>query len=127
MTLFIRLLDAENKAEAMAEAVAAVRAGRAHPRVFEVNPESFAQVPGSPFAYWVSENVRRLFEELPPFEADGRKVRVGLQTSDDFRFLRIWWEVKDYINYWIPFAKGGSYSPFYKEDNDLKINWENQG
>ena len=63
MTTFIRLLDAgpDEKGAALAEAAAGWRAGTEPPGVFQVDPESFEQVPGSPFAYWVSERVRRLF------------------------------------------------------------------
>lgn len=93
-TLFFRLLPYEDKAAALAEAVAAVREGRTlNPVIHAVDPASFRQVPGSPFAYWVSERLRRLFTDLPPFEGEGQTIRVGLQTSDDFRFVRAWWEV----------------------------------
>jgi len=111
-------------------------------------------VPGSPFAYWVSERIRRLFTELPAFEGDGRAVRVGLQTSDDFRFVRAWWEVlseaildgtngpdwsQDLTAFqawcrqrtfedkrWVPFAKGGEYSTYYA-DIHLVVDWERDG
>jgi hypothetical protein len=43
-------------------------------------------VPGSPFAYWVSERVRRLFTELLPFEVEGRWVRSRAHGSNDFRY-----------------------------------------
>lgn len=123
MTLFIRLLDAENKAEAMAEAVAAIREGRTHPRVFEVNPESFAQVPGSPFAYWVSEAVRRLFtfEQGKLFTA-----KLGLKTDDDFRFIRHWVEIYPTKNKWVSLAKGGAFSLFYS-DAHLVLDWQENG
>src|SRR4051812_17467673 len=92
-TVFLRLLAHDDKPAALAQAVDRLRDGQASPDVYAVDPESFRQVPGSPFAYWVSERVRRLFSELSPFESEGRSVRVGLQTSDDFRFLRGCWEV----------------------------------
>lgn len=93
-TLFFRLLSHEEKCAVLAEAVAAVREGKAVPGIVHfVDPTAFRQIPGAPFAYWVSERVRRLFTELPPFEGDDRAARVGLQTSDDFRFVRAWWEV----------------------------------
>jgi len=146
-TLFFRLLSHEEKGAVLAEAVAAVREGKAVPGiVHSVDPTSFRQIPGAPFAYWVSERVRRLFTELPPFESDGRAVRVGLQTSDDFRFVRTWWEVppqkiltgtpattpEEYRRMtfegkrWAPFAKGGAYSPYYA-DLHLVVNWERDG
>lgn len=93
MTVFLRLLGEEDKNTTLRGIVAAVNDGRTDPRVYTPNPKSFEKVPGTPFAYWVSENIRELFQKFPPFESDERSVRVGLQTSDDFRFVRLWWEV----------------------------------
>ena len=153
--IFLRLLSAEDKGTALLQAVSNLRAGQADARlIHEVDPAAFAQVPGSPFAYWVSDRIRRLFTELPPFEGEGRTVRVGLQTSDDFRFVRAWWEVPaerilDAANgpdwredlpafqawcrqrtfegkRWAAFAKGGEYSPYYA-DVHLVVNWEREG
>ena len=173
-TLFIRLLHHENKDEGLAERIAALQESRADNDVYAVDPESFRQVPNTPFCYWVSERIRRLFKELPPFESESRTVKVGLQTGDDFRFVRAWWEVTakrilDSMQYseggmqkakgsrriegtteekwteerirefqawcrkrthegkrWVPFAKGGEYSPYYA-DIHLVVNWENEG
>jgi hypothetical protein len=154
-TLFFRLLSHEDKATALSEAVAAVGEGHSlNPMAHAVDPASFRQVPGSPFAYWVSERIRRLFTELAPFEGEGRTVKAGLCTGDDFRFVRTWWEVpperilewangpdwrKDLPAFqawcrqrtfagkrWVPFAKGGEYSPYYA-DLHLGVNWERDG
>ena len=92
-TLFIRLLHHEDKGTALAERISALGEGRADGDVYAVDPESFRQVPNTPFCYWVSERIRRLFQELPPFESEGRTVKQGLATADDFRFVRAWWEV----------------------------------
>ncbi|MBY6274351.1 MAG: hypothetical protein CW346_19635, partial [Bacillaceae bacterium] len=145
--LFLRLLQAEEKETALAEAVTALRDGEAvKPPIYSVNPEAFSKVPGSPFAYWVRERIRNLFQELPPFEGDGRTVKQGLATADDFRFVRAWWEVAPERvvtgtadttpdefraqtfqgKKWVPFAKGGAYSPFYA-DLHLVVNWERDG
>ena len=81
--------------------------------------------------------MRRKFQELPPFEGNGGTVKVGLQTSDDFRFVRAWWEVSPERiarsreetwqgKRWVPFAKGGEYSPYY-DDVHLVVNWERDG
>jgi len=152
--IFVRLLTHEEKDTALAEAIQAVSRGEQADGVYLVEPAAFRQVPGAPFAYWVSERVRRLFTELPPFEGEGRTVRQGLATADDFRFVRAWWEVAperilDAANgpdwredleafqewcrkrtfeakRWVPFAKGGEYSPYYA-DIHLVVNWENDG
>lgn len=163
--VFFRLLHHEDKGEALRERISALHEGNALEDVFSVNPDLFRQVPNTSFCYWVSERVRRLFKELPPFESDGRTVKQGLVTADDFRFLRAWWEVPaesilDSMRYaevgcqedneekwseerirvfqawcrnrtyegkrWVPFAKGGEYSPFYA-DIHLVVNWERDG
>ncbi len=96
-----------------------------------MEPASFQQIPNAPFAYWVSERIRRLFVELPAFEGEGRTVRVGLQTGDDFRFVRTTWEAPNPVSVkkdvgWAPLAKGGSYSPYYA-DIFLVINYGQRG
>ena len=130
MTTFLRLLHDTDKSAAMATTSGAVRQGHEDSRVFSVEPEAFQDVPGAPFAYWVSDNVRNAFQRLPPFETEGRTAKVGLQTGDDFRFVRAWWEVNSESQAspgkWFPFAKGGAYSPFYA-DAYLAVNWANGG
>jgi hypothetical protein len=154
-SLFFRLLSHEDKAAALSEAIGTVRTGHTpNAVVHAVDPASFRQVPGTPFAYWVSERIRRLFTELPQFEGDDRTVKQGLATADDFRFVRAWWEVPaagilDGANgpdwrgdidafqtwcrqrtlqgqRWVPFAKGGAYSPYYA-DLHLVVNWALDG
>jgi hypothetical protein len=95
----------------------------------------------------------RLFIDVSPLESGTRTVKVGLQTSDDFRFLRLWWEIppaafldargsdfwqgeyQSYQDYcsaltrekkWSPLAKGGEYSPYFA-DVHLVVNWHHDG
>ncbi|MGH9224891.1 MAG: Eco57I restriction-modification methylase domain-containing protein, partial [Acidimicrobiales bacterium] len=123
---FIRLLrePPERRPEALAEACAHVRKGESDDRVFRVAPSAFDAVPGSPMAYWVSPDIRRLFTDFPSLEGHGAAVRQGLATGDDFRFVRAFWEVdpariartreETFAGMrWVPFAKGGEYSPFW--------------
>jgi hypothetical protein len=150
---FFRLLSEEDKPGALACAVAAERVGSDQFRgAFSVSPASFRQVPGTPFAYWVSDPLRRKFVELPSVEGGGRTVKQGLATADDFRFVRASWEVapvripdstqgpwrdpKAFHTWclrrtndgarWVPYAKGGEFSPFFA-DIHLVVNWEKDG
>ena len=120
-----RLLNTESPARPLAESVRQVNAGQSSAAVFTIDADSFAQVPNSPFAYWVEEKVRRLFKDLPAFESSDRTARVGLQTGDDFRFVRCWWETTD-TDRWHSLAKGGGVSPYYA-DIFVKINWAATG
>lgn len=148
MTLFLRLLDDPDKSGALANAVERLRAGQTDDRIFSVDPRSFEQVPGSPFAYWVSDTVRAVFQRFPAL-GELAVVTSGTGTLDDFRFLRAWWEVGEGADRmrgstgetdelsaaychppsdagWFPFAKGGAYSPIYY-DQHLLVNWANDG
>jgi hypothetical protein len=131
--VFLRLLKEKDKAQGLLEAIRNPQ----DKRRFVASPSSFSQVPNSPFCYWVSDQIRRLFVELPPFEGEGRTVKQGLATADDFRFVRAWWEVPPEKEArsreetlagkrWVPFAKGGAHSPYYA-DVHLVVNWENDG
>ncbi|PDV99168.1 hypothetical protein [Candidatus Chloroploca asiatica] len=52
-TTLLGLLTHDDKAAALAAAIDALRSGAEHPDVYRADPASFAQVPGSPMAYWV--------------------------------------------------------------------------
>lgn len=116
----------EEKEDAIRNLAGAYRGGIDHPEIRVLDPAAFRLIPGSPFAYWIDEAALRLFEFLPPFEDEVEAAKVGLQTSDDFRFLRLWWEPDTAPRKWRSFAKGGAFSPFFG-DIHLVVNWEGQG
>ena len=126
MTTFVRLLVGNDKSTDLLVSCSALRSGEQSDKVFEVDPNSFRAVPGSPFAYWVSDDVRSIFRRWSVFERNGRCVRQGMATADDFRFVRGWWEVESNNDRWPGLAKGGAYSPFYY-DLYLVVNWGNDG
>ncbi|WP_282250980.1 BREX-1 system adenine-specific DNA-methyltransferase PglX [Vibrio campbellii] len=107
---------------------------------FEAKPDNFKQVPGSPIAYWLSSNVRNIYTQSPKAETRS-KAAVGLQTGDNDRFMRFWYEV-DITKFcdkfistaetnqsqykWVPYNKGGSYRKWYG-NREYVVNWENDG
>lgn len=128
MTIFLRLLADEQKAVSLKQCCDAIRCNAFESRVFETDPESFSALPGSPFAYWIEERVRDCFRHHDQFEADGRTAKAGLQSSDNFRFLRLGWEILDSSLHtrWFPYAKGGAFSRYYS-DVHLCLLWEDDG
>ncbi len=126
-TVFLRALEAEDKAATLLRAIREPGAVQTVKR-FEADTKSFASVPRSPMSYWVSERLRSLFSEFAPLEAQGRTARQGLATADDFRFVRAWWAIPyEMANQrWIGFAKGGVFSPFYA-DIHLMVEWKQGG
>jgi hypothetical protein len=120
--VFLRVLEAEDKAAALLGAVRDPERAKGRQR-FEVDPQSFVGVPRSPFAYWISERLRRLFQECPPFASDGRTACVGDHPGDGFRYLRLWYERSwNSTREWLPYQKGGVWSPYYC-DVHLVTDW----
>lgn len=128
MTTFLRLLADKDKADALISSTMRVRSGDADAKVFKVDPKLFSVIPGAPFSYWVPDSVRDKFQEFPAYRSGSRQAVVGLQTSDNFRFLRLWFEclqTQDRDN-WKPYAKGGDFSRFYAV-LPLVLWWEGGG
>ncbi|MET4016637.1 BREX-1 system adenine-specific DNA-methyltransferase PglX [Bradyrhizobium sp. S3.2.12] len=100
--------------------------------LFLFNQNRFGHIPGTPVAYWLSEEILRNFELKDPFSNYGR-VLVGLQTGDNERFMRFWHEVshgttriaKDDAA-WVPYVKGGEYRKWYG-NRDLILDWSQNG
>jgi hypothetical protein len=125
----IRLIDVEDKGKALAAAISHLASGEHDLDVHAVQPGAFGQIPCSPFAYWVSDDVRRLFTSKPKLEQYDRSIRVGLATTSDPVFVRLWTEVSSADikrSAWIPYAKGGSFSRYY-QDVHLVVDWEDDG
>lgn len=90
---FVRLLIDEDKADKALSEIAAVNSGTLTSRIFYSATVDFARLESSPFCYWVTPSTIRKISALPKLEGNAGTVRVGLQTSIDFRFLRLIWEV----------------------------------
>lgn len=109
-------------------------------RYSQISQSNFDKIPGSPIAYWASENLINDFKKGTPL---GKLVdaKQGLATADNKRFLRQWFEVgidnisfdshsiKDSVESgkkWFPYNKGGSYRKWYG-NYDYVVNWQNDG
>ena len=95
---------------------------------------SFTKITGAPLAYWASA---KAFDAYSHKNMDAlAQPRHGLATSDNDRFLKLWYEVNftktslitrcDFSKKWFPMSKGG---PFRKWYGNLEwvINYENDG
>jgi hypothetical protein len=125
MTIVLGLLLEIDKGSSLRETTRRVRDGALDRRIYDVLPESFKQIPGAPFSYWVTDKLRTVFSRIKPFESQGRIAKLGTSSKNDFRFLRVWWEDvvdPETTNEWQYFAKGGAYSQFYA-DVYLLIRW----
>jgi len=126
--------NAKPKREALREGVEAIRNGKECPYVHLLNQTEFKKIPGYPFVYWISDGIRELFVKYKPMK-EYSTVVAGVQTSDNDRFLRFWWEVRqedislDYKSdrkKWVPYAKGGPYNKWYG-NLWYTVDWEDGG
>ncbi len=113
--VFFRLHDLKSgkKESKFIETLCGVNKDENLSRLYRRSVSEFSLIPGSPISYWVPKKVRSLYESeiLLENRTDSNQeslgvARAGLQTSDDNRFLRRFWEVDDF-DHWKPYAKGG--------------------
>ena len=102
--------------------------------------DDFDALPGSPISYWASKSIRQSFKTMKTV-GDFSKPHIGMQTGDNERFLRFWWEASfDHIfmdcdseeesfaspKKWYPCNKGGSFRRWYG-NQDYVVDWQNDG
>lgn len=133
---YIRLSDFRgDQAEKVREAVLGEVSYR-----YQFDSKNFNDLPGSPIAFWASEQLRSIFRNNPSMEQVS-EPKKGLTTADNKRFLRFWYEVKsDSIGFgfisideakeskkkWFPHNKGGPFRKWYG-NLEYVVNWENDG
>ena len=107
---------------------------------FNVAADEFKKIPGSPVAYWVSDEIRACYTRGQPLKKVA-PAKLGMRTGDNDKWLRRWHEVssvemdisasnRDDANSsgrkWFPYNKGGEFRRWYGNNNFL-ILWENDG
>ena len=82
-----------------------------NPGAYQVPVDAILRVPGTRVSYWAPAKVLHLFSGR--CIADVALVSKGLETGNDERFLRLWWEVPqaEVGQRWKRYAKGGDYAP----------------
>jgi hypothetical protein len=88
--------------------------------LFRASAMDFRKIPGSPISYWISPSTRKAFSDGSPFRDVGFP-RVGMQTSNNAKYLRLWYEIafRGFIDFndkspqWIKYIKGGGFRRWY--------------
>lgn len=109
------------------------------PYIYRTEQHRFDKIPRSPIAYWISNHFAELFQGK--CLQDISRPLSGMSTTDNKRFLRVWYEV-DWNNIgfkyssieetsdkrykWFPMAKGGNYRLWFG-NNEYVFNWFNNG
>jgi hypothetical protein len=143
----VKAPSAEAKRLGFEQALAQLRSQRSErsersdrSNVFTYRQADFDAIPGSPWVYWVTPELRNLFIDRPKL-GDIAPPRVGLQTGVNARFLRLWWEVglrfisRDRTDGndalangygWFPYMKGG-FSFRWFGNQEHVVNWRHGG
>ncbi|RJQ50955.1 MAG: BREX-1 system adenine-specific DNA-methyltransferase PglX [Desulfobacteraceae bacterium] len=137
-SLFFRLLIDADKGEFLKQLTEECLDGCISDRTFINNPGHFGALKGKPYAYWVSRSTIETVSQHPCIEGTKGTIRVGMQTGDDFRFLRCLWEIDPRLvspsptqtasketprqkcireltsdRVWVPFSKTETASPWF--------------
>lgn len=106
---------------------------------YNITKTNFSKIPGSPIAYWVSENMLRVFDNKRI--SDYSNVTNGLFTCNNKKFLRMWYEIEsttfktdckskdESLNIsakWYPYNKGGYFRRWYG-NQDYVVNFKHFG
>ena len=137
--VYLRLVDGRDEIE-KAQLLCEAAMNSAHDLRFETSVSTLAVIPGRPIVYWASQEMLDAFEEGTPL-GEIAEPKVGLQTGDNERFLRQWFEVSADRSYmrardredakasgvrWFPYNKGGQFRKWWG-NQDCVVNWENDG
>ena len=132
--VYLRLSDFKGGMDVQNEKVLEAQQSTACPYRYTAQQDNFSKIPGAPVAYWVSERMLKNYKFSPI--GDTIVPKHGLATSDNNRFLRLWFEIISSTasltqkyncdKKWFPMNKGGSYRKWYG-NLDWVINYENNG
>jgi type II restriction/modification system DNA methylase subunit YeeA len=107
---------------------------------FRASAADFMKIPGSPVAYWVSSAARLAFLSKNSIDKIF-KPRKGIDTGNNERFLRHWYEVSienigfncksesessKSNNKWFPYNKGGDFRKWYGNFQYV-VDWKGSG
>ena len=140
--IYYRLVDGKNCADKEQLFLANKDGNEDGNRIYYPNVEqmNFEKIPGAPIGYWVSPKIQEIFTSNLALSAVASPC-VGLQTADNARFLRLWFEPSysrigfDCKNAalaarsqkkWFPTTKGGTFRRWFGNMYYV-VNWENDG
>ena len=133
---YVRLSDFRGTANQPIKTLEAVKNPKATYR-YTFNQNDFNEIPGSPIAYWASENYITAFKNNNI--SNYFDVKSGIMSGKDSIHLKLWFEVNvhtikfnakeasemgDYT--WFPINKGGYYR-LYSGNDEYVINLKNNG
>lgn len=136
---YLRLVNGNSEAEKQASTLEAIE----NPNCgwfFRASAADFKKIPGSPLAYWVSENIRIIFHSNKML-GELAEPSQGMATTNNDLFLRRWFEIsstnmkldakteKEALlsgKKWFPYNKGGAFRKWYG-NHEFLVNYGYSG
>lgn len=110
--VYLKLVDIKNPTEKKENALLSLKKKNNY---YEFYQKDFRDIPDNPIVYWVSKNIRSIFENdlLVEFTiSDGQN-----KTGNNDKYMRFFWEIDNRKigknEKWLPYAKGGGYRKWY--------------
>ena len=126
---FLRGLEAKDKGESV-DAFFSDPKRSSGMRVFSTLLASMRDLPTSIMAYWLPPDVAATIKKTGTLESIHAATKHGVQTTDDFQFMRLAWEVcsgsVSQNGRWPVLAKGGEYAPYF-DNLHLCVDWLGNG
>ena len=118
-TRYIDLREEPNKEEALPHHITS-------PQIVQL--DVFSKIDNLPFSLDSRQDILQLWSRFGTFGSSLAIVATGNHTFDDFRFLRLFYEVdaNEIDRRWIRFDKGGEYQPF-ASPTSLLLDWRKDG
>lgn len=127
---WVRLLKTKAKARVLHNAIEQFTKGGRGKDLYLSRYDRFGGMPSGVIGYWMSPQLIGTYQPKHSVGARAATVKQGTATGDDFRFLRLSWEVASsdigLSKMWARFAKGGEYSPYF-DDIHLVFRWLDRG
>lgn len=131
-SVFVRTVDCGDEAAKRAALLQAITNSECGWR-YTSSAADFDRIPGSPIAYWLSDAMRGVFSKGRPLR-EIAEPRKGMDTGENARFLRGWWEVsrsassltKFRSGAWVPYNKGGGFRRWYGY-REFLVDWRTGG
>jgi hypothetical protein len=123
----VRLMKSSRKGEDLLDTVKELKACGAA-EIFFSTSDALVGFPAARFAYYATRGQQAWFRKMGSLSKHGFIVRQGLITGDNFRFVRLIWEIEpNEVNCrWFVLDKGGEYLPYFN-DLHLVVDWNRDG
>ena len=136
---YFRLIDGKSESEKISNLLQAIN-NKECGNFYRIHSSNFIKIPGSPIAYWVSNNCLNCYIKSNKLQTIA-PAKIGMRTGNNAKWLRMWHEISNnelniHANNaeeaqssgksWFPYNKGGDFRKWYG-NNEIVVFWKDNG